>query len=181
MLSTGSLVLVSVDSSTKDHRIQETKQATGNSTSTAAEPGIKTSVDGEATIEDDSKDSISCGEPLEDEALVCDSCRVPQQEPLKAHYRPSWWGITVALFIVASSFIMFKGILFSLAYVFGVSLIVLASLPASVSPAKIRCENCGELYKEKLGQCPHCGPPLKGHHTPSKLNGSNSLARTTRS
>ncbi|HMK83420.1 MAG TPA: hypothetical protein VK503_06860 [Candidatus Bathyarchaeia archaeon] len=102
------------------------------------------------------KNCSACGDQLEEEqAVVCNSCGT-QQETFKIHYRPNWYGISLGLFIASFSLITLNGILFNLAYVFGVSLIVLALLPASVSPAKIRCRNCGQLFREKLGQCPHC-------------------------
>ena len=115
----------------------------------------KNSIDDRITNEDLMKHCSSCRDRLEEQAFVCDSCGT-QQELLKVRYRPKWWGISVGLFISVFSFIALNGILFSLAYVFGVSLIVLALLPASVSPVKIRCRNCGELFQEKLGQCPRC-------------------------
>ena len=79
-----------------------------------------------------------------------------QVELLRTPYRPSWWGITIGLVIVIGSLATLRGIMFVLSYAFGASIIVLALLPASVSPAKIRCGNCGLIFEEKLGQCPHC-------------------------
>ena len=116
-------------------------------------------IDDRIPNEDLMKQCSSCGDRLEEQTFVCNSCET-QQELLKAHYRPTWWGISVGLFIAVFSFITLNGILFSLGYVFGVSLIVLALLPSSVSPAKIRCRNCGRLFQEKLGECPHCNQLL---------------------
>ena len=79
-----------------------------------------------------------------------------QVERLRLSYRPSLWGITIGLLIVIGSLLTLRGIMFVLSYAFGASVIVLALLPASVSPAKIRCGNCGLIFQEKLGQCPHC-------------------------
>ena len=139
---------------------QANQNSTHNSTASVTKSAeFKTSVDDRTGNGVDVKHRSCCGDKLKDQAPVCDSFETPQQEPLRAAYRPNWWGITVGLFVVAYSFITFNRTLFSLAYVFGIFLIVVALLPASVSPAKIRCRNCGELFQEKLGRCPHCSPP----------------------
>lgn len=96
----------------------------------------------------------SCEELLEKDELVCDSCGASQE--LKLRYKPRWWGIIVGLFILISSYVILKGVLSTLAYTFAITIIVLALLPASVSPALVRCKNCRELFQEKLGLCPRC-------------------------
>jgi Zn finger protein HypA/HybF involved in hydrogenase expression len=149
------------DDSVQEHCKRDAQQQNNQSTTCDSNPSLpefaefKASIDDRITSGDLGKHCSSCGDRLEEQAFVCDSCGI-QQEISKVHYRPKWWGISVGLFIAISSFFTLNGITFTLAYVFGVSIIVLALLPASVSPAKIRCRNCGELFQEKLGQCPRC-------------------------
>ena len=134
---------------------------TDNSPNINKSPPVSTPAESNTNTKESTTDRVdmkpSGNGDREEENRVSESCET-LEKPLKPRYRPSWWGITIGLFIVISSLTALKGILFTLSYVFGATLILLALLPPSVSPAKIRCGNCGQLYKEKLGRCPHCNP-----------------------